>query len=213
MSKSGLKEQTVFADLDEYPKEITLRSGLAVTLRPMVPEDRKMLDRFVSTLPQNERLFLRDDIINPDMIESKVHEVIEADALTILAIHKGEVVGVARIRRYPFAWNRHMGNIRFTVSPAFRNKGMARTLLGEVFCKALPTGIEKVIAEVVRGQDDALNALIRLGFTEEAVLKNHHLDPKGLKHDVYFMSSDLNHLWDKWLQYCESVSGTWDMED
>jgi RimJ/RimL family protein N-acetyltransferase len=213
MSMSGLKEQTVFADLDEYPKDVTLRSGLKLTLRPMMPEDREQLDRFVSTLPENERLFLRDDIINPDMIDSKVHEIIEADALTILAIHEGEIVGVARIRRYPFAWNRHMGNIRFTVSPAFRKKGMARTLLGEVFCKALPTGIEKVIAEVVRGQDDALNALIRLGFSEEAVLKNHHLDPKGSRHDVYFMSSDLDHLWDKWRQYCETVSGTWDMED
>lgn len=213
MNSSGLKKETIFAGLDEYPKEITLRNGMKVTFRPMVPGDQDSLSRFVSTLPENERIFLRDDIINPDMISSRVHEITDADALTILAVHGEDIVGCARIRRYPFAWNRHIGNIRFTISPAFRRQGLARTLLGELFCKALPSGIEKVIAEVVRGQDDALNALIHLGFTEEAILSNHHLDPKGSKHDVYFMSSDLNHLWDRWLQYSESISGTWDMED
>ena len=131
MNTSEQREETVFADLDEYPKEVALRSGLKVTLRPMVSEDGHLLERFVSTLSDNERLFLRDDIINPDMINSRVFEITAADALTILAFHEGEIVGYARIRRYPFAWNRHMGNIRFTVSPGFRNKGLARTT-GEV---------------------------------------------------------------------------------
>jgi RimJ/RimL family protein N-acetyltransferase len=213
MNTSGINVETVFDDLSEYPKEVTLRSGLKVTLRPMALEDKDQLIQFVSSLPEKERTFLRDDTVNPELEDSQSPYMDTADALTILASNEDGIVGFAKIRRYPFTWNRHMGNVRVTISPAFRNKGLARTLLGELFCKALPTGIEKVITEVVRGQDDTLSALVRLGFKEEALLRNHHLDPKGTKHDVFFMSSDLNHLWDMWRQYCETVSGTWDMED
>ena len=200
-------------DLSEYPKEVTLKDSLIVTFRPMVQEDMDLLVQFALSLPERERTFLRDDIINPEVMNTRSSDTAPEDTLTILACHGDRIVGCARLNRYPFPWNRHMGNIRVTISPECRRKGLARTLLGEMFCKALPTGIEKVITEVVAGQEDARSAMTQLGFREEAVLSDHHLDPQGSKHDVLVMSSDLNQLWDKWCQYSETISGTWDMED
>ena len=205
--------ESVLFDPNEYPKEVTLKNSRKLAVRPMTREDRDLLSGFSSSLPEGERIYLRDDFINPEVIHSETWDPTVGDTIDILAIDDEVIAGIARLQRYPFPWNRHMGNIRVTVSPGYRGNGLARILLGEVFCKTLPTGIEKVIAEVVAGQDDARSALTRLGFCEDTILREYHLDPKGTKHDVLIMSNDLNQLWDKWRQYFESVSGTWHMED
>jgi RimJ/RimL family protein N-acetyltransferase len=213
MDETDLSQTPVSVDLSEYPKEVTLKNGARVTLRPMAREDRDLLLRFSSSLPEGERAYLRDDFVNPAVIHSETWDPAAVDSISIVATDGKVFAGTARIGRYPFPWNRHMGNIRVTIAPAYRRNGLARILLGEVFSKTLPTGIEKVIAEVVAGQEDARKALASLGFYEDAVLREYHLDPGGRKHDVLFMSNDLNQLWDKWRQYCESVSWTWHMED
>ena len=47
--------------LKDYPKEISLKSGEKVILRPMVKEDEKKLYAFFVRLPEKDRLFLKDD--------------------------------------------------------------------------------------------------------------------------------------------------------
>lgn len=200
-------------DAQEYPKELALRNEKKVRVRPIAALDRDLLVDFSFGLPKNERIFLRDDITNTEVIHTPGWDPAAGDTFSLLAFDGECLAGIARLQRYPFPWNRHMGNIRVTVSPDFRKMGLARVLLGEVFTKALSSGIEKVIAEVVVGQEDARKALIRLGFEEDTVLAGYHMDPGGQKHDVLVMSSDLSVLWEKWRQYCESVSGTWHMED
>jgi len=200
-------------DIEEYPKKVALRTGVEVKLRPITARDSDLLVNFSFGLPEKERIFLRDDITNTQVIHSPGWNPAAGDAFSLIAFDGETVAGIARLQRYPFPWNRHMGNIRVTVSPGFRKMGLARILLGEVFSEALSSGIEKVIAEVVVGQEDAHKALKKLGFEEDTILAGHHIDPSGQKHDVLVMSSDLSQLWEKWRQYCESVSGTWHMED
>jgi len=200
-------------DSSEYPREVTLKDGGKLTVRPLVREDRELLLQFSASLPEEERIYLRDDFVNPEVIHSEDWDPSSGDTISIVATDGGVIAGTARLQRYPYPWNRHMGNIRVTVSPGYRGNGLARILLGEVFSRTLPTGIEKVIAEVVAGQEDARISLTRLGFDMDTALKDYHLDPRGNKHDVFIMSNDLNKLWDQWRQYFESVSGTWHMED
>ena len=49
--------------LKEYPKEVTLRDGSKITLRPVVKEDEEALYRFFMGLSKEDRLYLRDDVI------------------------------------------------------------------------------------------------------------------------------------------------------
>jgi hypothetical protein len=56
--------------LRDYPKEVTIKSGEKVILRPMVKEDEQKLLKFFLGLPEEDRLFLKNDVTDPKVIES-----------------------------------------------------------------------------------------------------------------------------------------------
>ena len=195
-------------NLDEYPKETALKDGSSLTLRPMVREDEEGLMEFFAGIPEEERLYLRNDVINPELIRYWVENINYDRVLPILAITEdGHIVGNATLHCDGYSWNKHVGNIRVTVLPEYRRMGLARILVGEVFANALTTDLEKIVAEIVLLQEDVRMAFNQLGFRTEAVLKDHHLDTRGVKHDVLIISNDINQLWKIWQDHCDSVSG------
>ena len=200
-------------DLKEYPKETILKDASQAILRPMVREDQNRLMEFFRGLSDADRLYLRDDVTNPEVVRSWSENIDYEKVLPILAIGEDRIVGNATLHRNPFGWMRHVGSIRITVAQDYRQKGLARILAAEVFRKALASGLEKLVAEMLTEQDDARRVFARLGFRDEAILKDHVLDAKGVKHDLLIMSNDLNLLWTRWMEFSESVSGTWHMED
>ena len=49
-----------------YPKELTLlKSGASVTIRLLQPEDGPELLGFFSRIPEEERLYLKEDVTSP----------------------------------------------------------------------------------------------------------------------------------------------------
>ena len=61
--------------LDEYPKEITLKDGSKLVLRPMVAEDEAALLAFFQGLSEGERLYLRDDVTDPEVVRGWAENV------------------------------------------------------------------------------------------------------------------------------------------
>jgi len=195
-------------NLQDYPKEKVLKDGSVVTLRPMARQDKEGLMQFFAGIPEHERFYLRNDVINPEIINQWVTSIDYKKVLPILAITRdGRIVGNGTLHREGYSWNRHVGNIRLTVLPEFRRKGLARILVGELYANALASDLEKIIAEIVFLQEDVRLAFNQLGFRTEAVLKDHHLDPRGQKHDVIIISNDISQLWKIWQDQCELVSG------
>jgi hypothetical protein len=50
--------------LRDYPKEVTIKSGEKVILRPMVKEDEQKLLKFFLGFPEEDRLFLKNDMMS-----------------------------------------------------------------------------------------------------------------------------------------------------
>ncbi len=199
--------------LDEYPKEISLKDGSSLTLRPMVEDDEAGLLEFFTGLEKADRLYLRHDVSNPEVIKSWAQNIDYDRVLPILAIADSEIVGDATLHRNPFSWMRHVGSIRIVVGKEYREKGLARIMAAEVFQNALASKLEKLVAEMLTDQLDARRVFSRLGFREEAVLKDHVMDANDVKHDLLIMTNDVNTLWQNWVEFSESVSGSWNMED
>ena len=195
-------------NLDEYPKEKVLKDGSVLNLRPLVEDDEEGLREFFAAIPEEERMYLRNDVVNPEVIHHWVQNIDYQKVLPILAVTPDrKIIGVATLHREGHSWSRHIGNIRLTVLPKYRRLGLARILVGEIYANALSTDLEKIIAETAYLQEDVRLAFNQLGFRTEAVLKEHHLDPRGRKHDVIIISNDISQLWKLWLEQCESVSG------
>jgi len=200
-------------DLEEYPQRAMLKDGSVVEIRPMVREDEEGLLSFFNSLPERERLYLRNDVINDEVVRQWVRNIDYGAVLPMLALSEERIVGNCTLHRNDFGWMSHVGHIRITTAPDFRQKGLARILAGEVFCQALSTDLEMVVAELVPEQTDVRKVFSQLGFQEEAVLKGRHRDPRGQSHDILVMSTEFERLWNSLLEYCDSFSGTLTMED
>ncbi len=199
--------------LEEYPKTVYLKDESSVILRPMIMEDEVALFDFLTSLSRADRLYLRDDVTNPDVIRSWATNIDYDKVLPILALSGDRIVANATLHRNPFGWMKHVGTIRMVVAQDFREKGLARTMAAEVFQNALAAKLDKLVAEMLTDQHDARRVFSRLGFRDEAVLKDHVLDADDMKHDLLIMTNDVNTLWQNWVEFSESVSGAWDMED
>jgi RimJ/RimL family protein N-acetyltransferase len=205
-------EQEVAVMLEEYPKTVSLKDGSTVVCRPMVREDEGSLLEFFTSLSKVDRLYLRDDVTNPEVVRSWAENLDYDRVLPILALSEDRIVANATLHRNPFGWMRHVGAIRMVVGEDFRERGLARTMAAEVFQNAIAAKLDKIVAEMLTDQHDARKVFSRLGFREEAILKDHVQDADNVPHDLLIMTNDVNTLWQKWMEFSESVSGSWDME-
>lgn len=183
--------------LKGFPKQIILRDRSAVTLRPMVREDKEGLLTFFRRLPPEDRQFLKDDVTRAEIIEGWARDLNYDRVLPILAEFEGRIVGDATLHRQAYGWMRHVGEIRLVTDPFLRRRGLATAMAREIFYLALQAGLDKMVAEMVADQIAAIKVFGKLGFQQEARLANQVVDLQGRKHDMVIMTTDIPALMQK----------------
>jgi RimJ/RimL family protein N-acetyltransferase len=181
--------------LEEYPKHAKLRDGQEITLRQMEPSDEQALLEFFRRLPPEDRMFLKDDVTNPEVIHEWAENLDFERVIPILAVYEDRVIGDATLHRNRFGWSTHVGGIRIVTDPEFRRQRLGRILAREIFFLALVLKLDKVQAEVMQDQVGASRVFKALGFEEEAVLKGQVKDLEGKRHDLIVMSQDVIGFW------------------
>ncbi len=184
-------------ELKNYPKKVALRSGQEVTLRLMTPQDESALLEFFRSLPEEDRMFLKEDVTDPSVIHRWAQTLDYERVIPILAIIGERVIADATLHRQSFGWSQHVGEIRVVTSKEFRRQGLGILLAKEIFFLALSLKVEKVVAEMMDTQSAAIQVFKAIGFEKEAVLKNHVKDLQGKRHNLLIMSQDVKTLWKK----------------
>jgi RimJ/RimL family protein N-acetyltransferase len=151
---------------------------------------------FFRALPEEDRLFLDDDVASPQWLERFVRRIDYDTVVPLVATHAGQVTGQATLYRSRHGWSAHVAEIRVAVARAFQRRGLGTALARELVKRAIPSSIEKVVAAVVDNQVAAKRAFEKLGFHPEAVLKRHVKDIHGTKRDLVIMANDISHIWD-----------------
>lgn len=180
-----------------YPKEVTLLNGETVTLRLMTPGDEVALLEFFQRLPEKDRLFLREDVTDPEVLHKWCRDLDYNRTIPILAVKDGRIVADASLHLEVWGWSQHVGEIRLAVSRDFRRKGLGFLLTKELFYLALSLKLEKVVGQTMENQVAVIQILKSIGFKKEAVLKDHVKDLKGNKHDLLIMSNSVKSIWKK----------------
>lgn len=181
--------------LRDYPKEVILKSGEKVILRPMVKEDEQKLLEFFLRLPKEDRLFLKDDVTDPKVIESWAKNLNYDHVIPILAEIGNRIIGDATLHRRTTDRPPKIGEIRIVTDKDFRRRGLGTLLAKEIYYLALSLKFNKLVAEVVEDQHTVLKTCESLGFRQETVLKNRAIDIHGKKHNLVVMTEDVDALW------------------
>lgn len=182
--------------LEGYPREIALRDGSALTVRPIEAADEEALLAFFRGLPEEDRLFLRDDVTSQLWADRFIGSIDYQTVIPLLAETAGEVVANGTLYRTLHGWTTHVAEIRMAVARHFQRQGLGTAMLRELVRVATSAGVEKMIANVVDNQVGAIRAFEKRGFHREAILKGHVKDIHGMKRDLVIMSNDVSHIWD-----------------
>jgi L-amino acid N-acyltransferase YncA len=186
--------------LSAYPKDVTLRDGSAVTVRPLCESDAEPLLSFFSRIPEQERFFLKDDVSSSKVIGRWTSELNYDRALPLVAVD-GRIIADALLIRSRHGAYRNVAGLRVVVDPDARQRGLGTALMKELCDIAADAELERVTAEFVVGiQDDAIAAAERLGFLRAATIHELLRDQHGRPHDLAIMSLPLG-KWYEWWQF------------
>jgi L-amino acid N-acyltransferase YncA len=177
---------------ESYPRDTSLPDGTSVDVRIMSATDRDAVLEFARNLPEDDLLFLRVDLTEPDVIDEWVRNLESGDSMSLVAYHGGDLVGYATVHRTPARWTRRVGEIRVNVSPEFRARGLGRSLTAQIFDLARSLGLKKLMANMTTDQGGAQAAFRRLGFVPEALLHDYVEDRSGVSRDLVIMSYDID---------------------
>jgi ribosomal protein S18 acetylase RimI-like enzyme len=166
------------------PLEVALRQGSTITIRPLSDADRAPLLEFGRALPQDDWLYLEDDLRNPDIIMRLVNAYQAENWRQLVAVdEQGKIAGYSAVRRL-HGWSSHVADIQLIISEAWRRHGLGTWLAKSIFHAARDLGAAKVIVEILEEQTAGQAIFVRMGFHFEGRLIDHVRDRTGGKHNL-----------------------------
>lgn len=160
----------------------------ALTIRPMVAGDEAAVLAFADQLPVRDLLFLPRDIRHPKVVRAWVEELESGSYTTLLALEENVVIGCGTVAKDILSWSGHVAEIRCVLSPTARGRGVGSELIQATFRTALLSGAEKIIAQMTTDQASAMSSFEGLGFTPEAILRDHVKDEAGTPYDLVVLA-------------------------
>jgi GNAT superfamily N-acetyltransferase len=177
--------------LESYPKTVALKSGVNITLRPLVATDQKALSAFFKALPGEDLLFLKERISDPKVIRRWCSKIDHGHALHLLAFADKKIVGLASLNQDLGGWKRHIGRLNVHTLPDYRGKGIGRNLINETIDIARQSGLRWLEAEFFDKQQAAIKMFGLLGFSNMLRLPDYVKDMHSVMHDYILMGLKL----------------------
>ncbi|MEM1249136.1 MAG: GNAT family N-acetyltransferase, partial [Acidobacteriota bacterium] len=174
----------------QYPRTLE-NDSVKVELLPLTADHRETMLTFARSLPRHDLLFLRRDLTRESELDGLLADIGRGLVTTLLALEGGKMVGYATLHRSALHWERHIAELRIVVSPENRKRGLGRLLTQEIFALALDRGVEKMMARMTTDQTGAIRTFEGLGFSPEALLKDHVKDIDGERHDLIVMAHNV----------------------
>ncbi|TSD99194.1 GNAT family N-acetyltransferase [Skermania sp. ID1734] len=160
-----------------------------MTIQPVTVDNIEALTGFFGSLSERDLTFVREDLSDTAAVSA-----LAGDPLRWVDIDDERVDGYVAVERLP-GWSSHVGELRLVVDPARRGSGLGRGLAQHALTEAFKTGIRKVVVELAVDQEGAVAMFSRLGFTGEALLRDHIRDRDGHLHDLLVLAHNVDENW------------------
>ena len=186
-----------------YPKTVALKDGTSVVIRPLARGDFEQLFAFFGSLSEEDRLFLRHNVRDPEVVRKWTEELDVVHVVPIVALDGDDLVASGSLHIIPHEWMQHVGHIRLVTARSHRGKGLGGLITRELVALAEDRNLEKLQAHVIKDNLGAVKMLETLGFKTVAVLEGMVKDRSWKNRDLAIMVNDVSNLtqiMEEWLQ-------------
>ncbi|MCK4413221.1 MAG: GNAT family N-acetyltransferase [Candidatus Eisenbacteria sp.] len=171
-----------------YPRSLKCRNGKVVAVRPLRSDDLFPLLEFFGSLPEEDRLHLRVDVTQRDIVERRMNPPARWNVLRLVALAGERIVAEGSIEHRTFGLGSHVGEVRVIVAPDFRRTGLAEFLCRQILAHGIAEDLEKIEVHLMSDQPAVIHFFEELDFKEDGTLKGFVKDTKGKNHDLLIMS-------------------------
>lgn len=187
----------------DYPKTERLKGNREVVIRPLAKDDFERLCRFFQALPTEDRLFLADEVTNPDLIRKWTDELDFEKVIPLVALDGDNIVADGTLHIAPGGWMQHVGHIRLVTAKSHRHTGLGTLIARDLVALAAERDLEKLQANVIEDSKGAVRMFEAVGFVKEVVIKNLVKDQHGRERNLAIMINDvasLTRTLEDWIQ-------------
>lgn len=177
--------------LDKYPMDAKLRDGTPVVVRPLARRDDTKLQKFFLTVPEEERLFIKQPITDKTLFRQWCRQPDFERNLPLLMLDGAKIIGEATLHQRAGGWKRHIGLITLLTHPEYRGRDVSKILVRELIHIARHCGLRRLEAEVNGERKIALQVLAELGFNVLMREEDYVLDMKAVTHDYVLLGRNL----------------------
>ncbi|MEO8456484.1 MAG: GNAT family N-acetyltransferase [Chloroflexota bacterium] len=172
---------------------VTLRDGGAITVRALAAGDEEALLDFFLNIPEEDKFFLRDDVTSIDVVKAWTRKPDHSRAIPLVATDAHSIIGEGVVIRRQGAARQHVAEIRLSVAPTWRKRGVGTVLIRSLCDVASNAGFSAVLFELVEdGQSGAVQAAEEMGFVTVGRLEGGARDPGGNLHDLITLAMPLD---------------------
>ncbi len=176
--------------IKNFREIVTLRDGVNVLLRPMIPEDEARLIELFAPINEEDLRYLRDNVKDPAVIQEWCRTLDYTRVLPLLALVKDRVVGQATLH-FRHGPKRHIGEVRIFLAKDFRQRGLGTRMLKTLIELARRQNLHTLVAEVVADQTRVIKAFQNLGFVLRCTFEDFFMLPDGELRDVAVLTLSL----------------------
>ena len=184
--------QNISELLKDYPKEVILKDGTGVTLRPLKAGDENALFEMFNRLPEEDLWFLNHDVSDPELIAEWIHNLDPNRVISIVALLEGRIIANSALMVKRYGAKSHIGKVRISVDPGFRDRRLGTWMLLDLVNLAMAIGLQMLVMRLVQDRDaSVMSGIKKLGFVEEAILKDYLMGREGQPHNLIIMTKRL----------------------
>ncbi|CAM3704910.1 GNAT family N-acetyltransferase [Smaragdicoccus niigatensis] len=160
-----------------------------MTISPITSVNIDAVIAFFGKLSDRDLTFIREDLSDTAGITA-----LAGQSLRWIDTDGSVAAGYVAVERLP-GWSSHVGELRLVVDPKRRGSGRGRALAQHALTEAFSAGIRKVVVELAVDQQRAIEMFSGLGFSGEALLRDHIRDREGQLHDLLVLAHNVDENW------------------
>lgn len=177
--------------LEKFPKQVTTRSGLTLTLRPLKSTDCEAYYELFKALPADDLMYIKHRVKDIETIRKWCDNIDLGHNLPLIALAGAKIIATATLHQKLGGWRRHIGRISVLTDPKYRGNGMGYVITETIIEIARDIGLQRLEAEFITEQVSALTLFAHHGFSELFRLENYVKDMQAIEHDYVLMGLEL----------------------